>query len=153
MSKKLKLHYAYVDFNHDGIDELITSPARAHGIEGMPEAIFYTYANGKVKKLKTLYVPDELGKYYKKGQSFSYYYEYPYDPDSMTYYYKFNGKKFVKKAYMKETIKIKGGEPESMFKYFVEGKKVKKSKYQSYVKKLTKGDKGKSFSKLKWKKY
>ena len=37
--------------------------------------------------------------------------------------------------------------------YTVNDKKVTKAEYSAYVKKLIKGEKGKSFSKLKWKRY
>ncbi|MCI8648352.1 MAG: hypothetical protein HFE76_16520 [Firmicutes bacterium] len=140
-----KLQYAYKDLNGDGIDELITYPGFGYCME-----ILYTYTNGKVKKLKEL-GQREFEKYYLKNKvlrSSGGHMDH-YD----TTYYKFQGSRLVKKAYQTETISIKKGNPVVTHKYYINGKKVSKSKYKAYVKKLTKGDKAKSFSKLNWKKY
>ena len=112
--------------------------------------IIYTYTKGKVKKLVSV-GQGEFEKYYLKNKIL--YSNWGHMDYFYTEYYKFQGSKLVKKAYQKETISLKKGNPVVTHKYYVNGKRVSKSKYKAYVKKLTKGDKAKSFSKLKWKNY
>lgn len=139
------LKYAYKDLNGDGINELITYPGFGYCME-----ILYTYKNGKAKKLISV-GQGEFEKYYKKkkvlcygGGHMDHYYQE---------YYKFEGSKLIKKAYLEESVELIGDEPVSEVRYYVNGKRTTKQKYKSYVKKLTKGDKAKRFSKLNWKTY
>ena len=124
---------------------MITYPGFGYCME-----ILYTYTNGKVKKLKELGQGD-FEKYYLKNKVLCS--MWGHGDNFYTEYYKFQGSKLVRKAYQKETISIKKGKPVVTHKYYINKKKVSKSKYKAYIKKLTKGDKAKSFSKLNWKKY
>lgn len=139
------LLYVYKDFDGDGIDELVTYPGFGYCME-----ILYTYKSGKVVELLAI-GQKEFHKYYEKqkilyvigGHMDQYYQEY----------YKFKGNKLIKKAYREEIVTWKNEKFVSQFNYYTNGKKVKKSEYQAYVKKLIKGEKAKPFSKLKWKNY
>lgn len=146
-SGKEKLKYAYKDLNGDGIDELITEPEY-----GYCSQIIYTYKGGKVKKLVEV-GQGEFMKYYKKNKVLYYYGGHggsEYDE-----YYKLQNNKYKCVAHKDVEFDWNMETEEEIYttSYYVKGKKVDKKVYTSYIKKLTKGDKAKSFRKIKRKKY
>lgn len=143
-----KLAYAYKDLDGNGIDELITYPGFDHATENI-----YIYRNGKVKQVAGVSM-GYFEKYYKKNKILYGSRTNMRDYNSTYHeYFKLKGGKLVRKAHMLETSIYKSGKTESKYKYYVDGKKTTKKKYNSYVKKLLKGDKARYFSKMKWKKY
>lgn len=146
-SGKEKLKYAYKDLNGDGVDELITEPGF-----GYLSQIIYTYKGGKVKKAVVV-GQGEFTQYYKKNKVLHYYGSHM--SNTHDEYYKFQNNKYKRIAY-KEIIfdyDIETEEEIYTTSYYVKGKRVDKSAYALYIKKLTKGETAKSFRKLKWKKY
>lgn len=142
-----KIKYAYKDLNGDGIDELITEPDF-----GACMQIIYTYRRGKVRKLVEV-GQGEFTKYYKKNKVLFYYGghgDWEWDE-----YYKFQNNKYKRVAYKEVAFDYNMETEEEIYttSYYVKGKKVDKRVYTSYIKKLTKGDKAKSFRKIKRKKY
>lgn len=143
------LKYTYIDLDNDKVDELLIYPGF-----GYCSQVVYDYQNGQsvqvssigqgnytsyYKKKKVLYVASSgnMGMYY-------------------TTYYKFNGSQYEEVAQIVEETEGYENGKTVIYKtpkktYYVKGKKVKKSKYKSYVKKLTKGDKAKSLKNIKWK--
>lgn len=146
-SGKEKLKYAYKDLNGDGIDELITEPDF-----GYCSQIIYTYKGGKVKKLIEV-GQGEFTQYYKKNRVLHYYGSHM--SNSHDEYYKFQNNKYKCVAHKDVEFDWNMETEEEIYttSYYVKGKKVDKKVYTSYIKKLTKGDKAKSFRKIKRKKY
>lgn len=121
--------YLYVDLNGDKTDELV--------VEIDMYTFIYTYKKGKVKKV--FEDSSDSGvtiKYYRKSKVIRTR-TYAMD-DECVYYYKLENNKYKMKAYN--------------YGPHVKGKKVKTKVYKSYIKKLTKGEKGKSLDNRKWKK-
>lgn len=121
--------FALIDMDKNGVPELVVTG------DNMYHSYFYAYVNGKVKLIGggfsgyVKFYPNKkliISKVMHMGCT------------SITYY-KFNGKKLVKKAesvtndvYNSRTGKL----IKHKHKYYKKGKKVKKAKYKSYVKKL-----------------
>lgn len=68
-------------------------------------------------------------------------------------YFKWSNGTYKLAAYAVRTYSGDYNTAPDTIEYYINSKKVSKERYQSYTKNLTKGDKGKSFSKIKWKKY
>ncbi len=121
-----KERFSIKDLNHDGIPELIINTMR-----GSLNAVVLTYYNGKIKIVLGCY--HAYPKYYKKGNVFT--------VDALT-----NGISIL------STYKIKKGKAVKLAevtddsarydakgkKYYIDDEKVGKSKYEKYIKKLTK---------------
>lgn len=146
-SGKEKIKYAYKDLNGDGIDELITEPEY-----GYCSQIIYTYKGGKVKKLVEV-GQGEFMKYWRKNKVLYYY--GGHGDSEYDEYYKLQNNKYRRIAYKAVVFDYNMETDEEIYttSYYVKGKKVDKRTYTSYIKKLTKGEKAKSFRKIKRKKY
>lgn len=142
-----KLTYAFADIDGDKVDELITMP----GFGYLTYAV-YDYKNGTVKRVSTIGHGSYVYYYPKKKLLYS---ECAHMGYMWTTYYKYsNGKYKVVAQVMKDYTdrSYEAAKPKSS-KYYVNGKKVTKAKYNKFVKSLKKGDKAKKTSSLKWKKY
>ncbi|MCR4691314.1 MAG: hypothetical protein K5739_08220 [Lachnospiraceae bacterium] len=148
-----KLPYAFADLDNDKVDELITMPGYGYCSE-----IVYKYIGGKVKMV-TLMSQGNFEKYYRKNKVL-------YAPMTghqgvySTGYFKYDKskKKYVEVAYQRISYEAyKNGKVKQLKKplvaYYVGKKKVSKKKFNKYVKKLTKGEKGQDLNALVWKKY
>lgn len=144
---KSKLKYVYADIDGDKVDELITEPGY-----GYCSQIIYDYQNGKVKSVAvcsqgtfTTYYPKHKAIFIKKSGHMGY---------LSDFYLKFNGKsyKWVATASYEYKTYDYSKRP-SKTTYAVKSKAVSKKQYIAYTKKVVKGEKGKSFKSLKWKKY
>lgn len=145
-SNNEKISYAFKDLNGDGIDELITYPGY-----GFCTEIIYTYNKGKVKEIANVGQGD-FSKFYKKNKVL--YCERGHMDVYNDEYYKFKGKKLIRKAYRLEIVEWdNGANPVTTYEYYINDNNVSKDRYEKYVKKLTKGDKAQSLSKIKWKTY
>ncbi len=138
------LKYVHKDLNGDGIDELITLPGLGYGSE-----LLYTYKNKKVKRVAGFGHYWSITKYYPKKKVLLC--EGDYGGVSGQIYYRFKGTKLITKASLEGTYDMESGQ--TTYTYYVNGKKTTKQKYMSYIKKLTKGTKAKSLTKVKWKTY
>ena len=143
-----KMRYAYADINGDHIDELITEPGYGY----LTQAI-YAYKNNSVKKIAsvgqgyfTKYYPKHKVIYIKNSGHMGYLSDYYYKQTSNGTYKLVAqvGKYYGNRSYDSKPIRTT---------YYINDKKTTKAKYSKYVKKLVKGEKGKSFSSLKWKRY
>lgn len=111
------ISFAVMDISGDKIPELIVKENYT-----TPEGFWvYTYQNGKVKKLKEMnyYSGGEIEAVYPKKHIIKTYEGDDWSSDQI--YYKVTGSK------MKVAAKTKNG------KYYVNGKKVTKISYQSYI--------------------
>ncbi|MCB5473638.1 hypothetical protein LIQ13_02670 [Blautia luti] len=143
-----KMRYVYVDINGDHIDELITEPGYGY----LTQAI-YSYKNRTVKTVAavgqgtfTKYYPKHKVIYIKNSGHMGYLCDYYYK-QSKTGVYKLVaqvGKDYGSRSYDSKPIKTT---------YYIGNKKTSKAKYSQYIKKMLKGEKGKNFSSLKWKRY
>ena len=143
-----KVKYAFFDINNDGKNEMIAYDSSNPYSKGY----IYQYKNKKVSRIKCIsnFQPsrniDTLDIYiYKKKKviktgALS-------AQTNNNYYYKYKRGKYVLVAESGEN-----SESETAY-YKVNGKKVNKSKYKKYVKKLVKGAKKKKASKLLWYEY
>ena len=141
------IKYVYADIDGDHVAELITEPGYGY----LTQAI-YDYQNGNVRRVATV-GQGNITKYYPKhkviyiknsghmGVLCDYYYKYVKGTYKMAARAQ---KDYGNRSYDEKPVKIT---------YTVNDKKVTKAEYSAYVKKLIKGEKGKSFSKLKWKRY
>ena len=142
------MRYVYVDINGDHIDELITEPGYGY----LTQAI-YSYENRTVKTVAavgqgtfTKYYPKHKVIYIKNSGHMGYLCDYYYK-QSKTGVYKLVaqvGKDYGSRSYDSKPIKTT---------YYIGNKKTSKAKYSQYIKKMLKGEKGKNFSSLKWKRY
>lgn len=142
-----KMRYVYVDINGDHIDELITEPGYGY----LTQAI-YSYKNRTVKTVAavgqgtfTKYYPKHKVIYIKNSGHMGYLCDYY--KQSKTGVYKLVaqvGKDYGSRSYDYKPIKTT---------YYIGNKKTSKAKYSQYIKKMLKGEKGKNFSSLKWKRY
>ena len=143
-----KMRYAYADINGDHIDELITEPGYGY----LTQAI-YSYKNRTIKPVAavgqgtfTKYYPKHKVIYIKNSGHMGYLCDYYYK-QSKTGVYKLVaqvGKDYGSRSYDSKPIKTT---------YYIGNKKTSKAKYSQYIKKMLKGEKGKNFSSLKWKRY
>ena len=142
-----KLKYVYADIDGDHVDELITVPGYGY----LTQAI-YDYQNGNVRRVAavgqgnfTKYYPKHKVIYIKNSGHMGVLCDYYYKYVKGTYKMAARAQKdYGNRSYDEKPVKIT---------YTVNDKKVTKAEYSAYVKKLIKGEKGKSFSKLKWKRY
>lgn len=136
-----KLEYAYADVDGDKVDELITSPGYGYCTQ-----ILYDYQNGKVRKMAvtsqgnfTAYYPKHKIILIENAGHMRYF---------GTYYLK-----YAKKGYKTAAREMSyTGEPESIT-YYVNEKEVTEERYNAVTNSLVKGEKGKSFKRLKWRRY
>lgn len=141
-----KISYAFKDLNGDGIDELITYPGYGFCTEKI-----YTYSKGKVKEIANVGQGD-FSKFYKKNKVL--YCERGHMDIYNSQYYKFKEKKLIRKAYQLEIVEWGNDtDPIIMYEYYINENNVSKDRYEKYVKKLIKGEKAQSLSKMKWKSY
>lgn len=141
--------FALIDLNKDGIKEMVMTS------DGGYHAEILAYVKGKVKIVGNSFASAGTDKYYPNKKI--YYTAILHMGDVIYTHYKFNGKtmKAVAEKHGSDYINLKTGKPKKSsemstfapYKYTVNGKKVSKKKYQSYVKKLLKGAKS---QKLKW---
>lgn len=141
------LEYVYKDLNADGIDELIIYPGFGYWTESI-----YTYYNGNCEELLCL-AQGDVEKYYPGVDILQA--TYGHMGVYTTDYYKIQNGKALCKASVVSTEVIKNDKLKFKKTYYTNGKKVKKAKFDSYVKKLIGNEKAKSlnYSKIKWKKY
>ena len=139
--------YVYADIDGDHVAELITESAYGY----LTQAI-YDYQNGNVRRVATVgqgnytkYYPKHKVIYIKNSGHMGVLCDYYYKYVKGTYKMAARAQKdYGNRSYDEKPVKIT---------YTVNDKKVTKAEYSAYVKKLIKGEKGKSFSKLKWKRY
>lgn len=142
-----KIKYVYADIDGDHVSELITEPGYGY----LTQAI-YDYQNGKVKNVASV-GQGSFTKYYPKHKVL-----YVKNSGHMgvlcDYYYKYvNGTyKLVACAEKDYGNRSYDEKPEQII-YTVKGQEVTKAEYSAYTKKIIKNESGKSFSKLKWKRY
>ena len=139
------IKYVYADIDGDHVAELITEPGYGY----LTQAI-YDYQNGNVRRVATV-GQGNFTKYYPKHKVIP---NKDIKEDYNSNYYKYvkgtykmaarAQKDYGNRSYDEKPVKVT---------YTVNDKKVTKAEYSAYVKKLIKGEKGKSFSKLKWKRY
>ena len=142
-----QIKYAYADVDGDNVLELITEPGYGY----LTQAI-YDYQNGNVRRVATVgqgnftkYYPKHKVIYIKNSGHMGVLCDYYYKYVKGTYKMAARAQKdYGNRSYDEKPVKIT---------YTVNDKKVTKAEYSAYVKKLIKGEKGKSFSKLKWKRY
>mgnify|MGYP004560085197 CR=1 FL=1 len=142
-----KLKYAYADIDGDKVDELITEPGYGYCTQ-----IIYDYQNGKVKQVAiasqgtfTTYYPKHKVIFIKKSGHMGYLADHYFKQSKKTYNLVADvGYEYKTFDYSKKP---------SYTTYAVNNKVVSKKTYTSYTKSLVKGEKGKSFKSLKWKKY
>ena len=142
-----KLKYAYADIDGDKVDELITVPGF-----GVVYQIIYYYKNGKIRNVASV-GQGSFTKYYPK-QKVIYVNKSGHMGSLCDYYLKYtNGKyKVVARAGYYYGNRSYSEKPITTG-YHVNNKAVSKKSYTAYIKKITKGEKGKTFKSLKWKKY
>lgn len=141
--------FALIDLNKDGIKEIIMTS------DGGYHTDILAYVSGKVKIVGGSYASGGYDKYYPNKHV--YYTATIHMGNAIYTYYRFNGKtmKAVAEKCGSDYVNMKTGKPKKSsarltfapYKYTVNGKKVSKKKYRSYVKKLLKGSKS---QKLKW---
>ena len=142
-----KLKYAYADIDGDKVDELITVP----GFGAIYQSI-YDYKNGKIRNVAgvgqgsfTKYYPKKKVIYVNKsghmGVLCDYYWKSVKGVYRITAYAKYD---YGRRSYSQKPEKTT---------YYVNNKVVSKKNYNAYIKRITKGEKGKTFKSLKWKKY
>lgn len=140
------LPYAYKDVDGDNIDELITEPGF-----GAYYQVIYKYKNGKVKQVCAI-GQGPFKKYYSKKKVI-YSEKTGHMGGLYDTYFKWSNGTYKVVAFVLRTYSGDYNATPDTVEYYINNKKTSKEKYQSYTKKLIKGDKGKSFSKIKWKKY
>lgn len=116
------ISFAVMDISGDKIPELIVKESYT-----TPEGYWvYTYRKGKVKKLKSMnyYSGGDIDAVYPQKHIIKAYEGDDWDSDTL--YYK------VTESKMKAVARTKNG------KYYVNGKKVTKTGYQSYISKIEK---------------
>lgn len=141
-----QIKYLFIDLDGDEIDELITYPGY-----GFISQVVYDYKNGKVIEagnlshceIQSFYVESNViyASGAQMGTAFDAYYKFKNGKLSEIavkneYWYDLNGNLLKKPTY--DT--------------YINEKKVSRTRFQKYVKTLTKG-KQKDFSKIKWKEY
>ncbi|MBS6711278.1 hypothetical protein DW022_01535 [Ruminococcus sp. AF37-6AT] len=142
-----QIKYAYADVDGDNVLELITEPGYGY----LTQAV-YDYQNGTVRNVAsvgqgyfTKYYPDRKIISIKNsghmGVLCDYYLKYVNGRYKTVAYAE---KDYGKRSYDENPVKIT---------YYVHGQKATKAEYSAYIKKLIKNKTGKSFSKLKWKRY
>ena len=142
-----KIKYAYADIDGDNVLELITEPGYGY----LTQAI-YDYQNGNVRRVATVgqgnftkYYPKHKVIYIKNSGHMGVLCDYYYKYVKGTYKMAARAQKdYGNRSYDEKPVKIT---------YYVHDQKATKAKYSAYIKKLIKNETGKSFSKLKWKRY
>lgn len=145
-----KLPYAYRDIDNDKVDELIVYAGYGYCTE-----IIYDYVDDKIKQVCVI-GQGEFTSYYKNkkviycagsghmGEYYTTYYKYKNGEYKAIAYVKTNTEDYIdgRTVFLDKPVNT----------YYINDKKVSKSKYKKYTKKLIKGDKEIEFSKIKWKK-
>lgn len=140
------LAYAYVDVDGDGIDELIIEPGYGYYFQGI-----YKYRSGRVKRVCAIGQGPFKRYYPKKKIVFS---QKTGHMGVLTdNYFKWSNGTYKIVASVVRIYSGDYGQAPDTVTYLINNKKTTKKKYQSYTKKLLKGDKGKAFSNIKWKQY
>lgn len=142
-----KLKYTYLDVDGDKVDELITVPGYANFYQAI-----YNYKNGKVSYVAGV-GQGSFTKYYPKHKVI-YINKSGHMGTLCDYYLKYTRGSYERVA----NVQYDYGPREYTEKplcttYFIKNKKVSRKQYVTYVRRLVKGEKGKSFKTLKWKKY
>ena len=142
-----KIKYAYADVDGDNVLELITEPGYGY----LTQAI-YDYQNGTVRKVASVGQGD-FTKYYPNRKIISI-----KNSGHMgvlnDYYLKYvNGRYKIVAHAVKDYGNRSYDEKPVKITYYVRDQKATKAEYSAYIKKLIKNETGKSFSKLKWKRY
>lgn len=140
------LAYAYKDVDGDHIDELIIEPGYGYYSQGI-----YKYKKGKITQVCAI-GQGPFKKYYPKKRVI-----YSEKTGHMGIlrdnYFKWSNGTYKLVA---SAVKTYSGDYDAVpdtIEYYINNKKTTMKRYQSYTKKLIKGDKGKNFSKIRWKKY
>lgn len=140
------LAYAFVDVDGDDIDELIIEPGYGYYYQGV-----YRYRHGRVKRVCAIgqgpfkrYYPKRKVIYSKKTGHMG---------TLMDHYFKWSNGTYKIVAYAVRTYSGDYDAAPDTIGYYINNKKTTKRKYQSYTRRLIRGDKGKSFSKIRWKQY
>lgn len=136
--------YAYRDVDGDDIDELIIEPGYGYYFQGI-----YKYKNGRVKRVCAIGQGPFRRYYPKKKIIFSQ--KTGHMGILIDNYFKWNNGTYKVVAYAVRTYSGDYGKAPDTVEYFINNKKTTKKRYQSYTKKLIKGDKGRTFSNIKWK--
>lgn len=144
---RTKLQYAYADIDGDKVDELITVPGYGY----LYQAI-YDYKSGKIKSIAgvgqgsfTKYYPKKKVIYINKSGHMGVLCDFYLKPVKGVY----KAVAYAKYDYGSRSYSQK---PEKTT-YYVNDKVVSKKSYTAYVKKIIKGENGKTFKSLKWKTY
>lgn len=119
--------FALIDLNKDGIPEMAITHDEGYHLT------IYSYVNGKVKDVGAGFSGEQ--KYYPNKKL--YYSVTGHSGYVYMAYYRFNGRRMVKLAYIEGDIFI----GEKSYTYYIGDKKVSKTKWEKYVRKLKKGAK------------
>lgn len=144
---RTKLQYAYADIDGDKVDELITVPGYGYLYQTI-----YDYKDGKIKSIAgvgqgsfTKYYPKKKVIYINKsghmGVLCDFYLKSVKGVYKIVAYTKYD---YGYRSYSQKPEKTT---------YYVDDKVVSKKSYTAYIKKITKGENGKTFKSLKWKMY
>ncbi len=138
------LAYAYKDVDGDNIDELIIEPGYGYYFQGI-----YKYKKGRVVQVCAIgqgpfkkYYPQKKVIYSKKTGHMGV---------LVDHYFKWSNGTYKIVASVQRTYSGDYDKAPDTVEYFINNKKTTKKRYQSYTKKLIKGDKGRTFSSIKWK--
>lgn len=122
-----KWEFALIDLNKDGVSEMVITHDEGYHLT------IYAYVNGKAESVGSGFSGEQ--KYYPNKKL---YYSTTFHGSVYIEYYRFNGKKMVKLASIEGDIK-----GEDTYTYYIGKKKVSKTKWKKYEKKLKKGAKAK----------
>jgi len=124
--------YAFVDFNQDGMVELILNPDRPNGFDDEVSKKIYTYADGELHLLGGGNVPLPDGYHNKQTGEIQWFFDF--DPD-------LNNKKEMVFDFKTYQIAIKNlpyqlrwDFSNSKLEWLIDGKKVSKKQYEKAVK-------------------
>lgn len=141
-----KLKYAYKDVDGDKIDELIIEPGYGYYFQGI-----YKYKNGRVKRVCAI-GQGPFKKYYT-GKKVIFSKKTGHMGVLVDNYFKWSKGEYKVVAFAVRTYSGDYNVAPDKVEYYINNRKTSKKRYQSYTKKLIKGDKGKYFSKIKWKRF
>lgn len=121
-----------VDIDNDNIPELVVIDVSNYGV--------YKYSDGKVKKVKTMGVADNLGELYYSNKKHTFCLISHGSDWTYYYFYKLKGLNGTKIATYKTFTDFKKcTTAKKVIKYTINGKKVAKTTFNKKFKKYTKG--------------